>query len=222
MAEPQAEAMRQMIADLTAIALIPEASITRISEALKTQTGFLSDSAMTSLIIEAVEDDDQGEAVLRALQSLEPESLDQVIAVVDRWRRATGDAANRFPDDQFEGLKRRLPILIQHYPVLARSMKAARLRNIIGNEFQGAAFICDARPVYNEGRDQIEGMVPVTTLKLVYEQQNLQSQEVEITLTSSELRYLIEQAEKAERKLQTLKESIGNWIPGSSVAGEVE
>lgn len=222
MSESQEDTIQEMIADLATIASTPEASLMRLSEQLQAQSGFLSHSRLVKLITECVEDELQGDAVNRTLQNLQPESLDQVLGAINEWRQVDDQSRELFPDDLFANLVDRLPVLLQEYPALHRGIKAAGLRNIIGNELYDATFICDARPVYNDDRDQIEGMIPVTTMRLVYEQQNEEMQEIEMALTAGELRALIERAEKAETKLKTLQRSIAGWLPAGCVDEEGE
>ena len=222
MAESQEDTMQEMIADLATIASTPEASLTQLSERLQAQTGFLSHLRLVKLITESIEDELQGQAVNRALQNLRPESLDRVLEAIDEWRQVDDQSREVFPDELFAGLGNRLSVLIQGYPALSRGIKASKLQNIIGNELYDATFICDARPVYNDARDQIEGMIPVTTIRLVYEQQDEEMHEIEMVLTASELRALIERAEKAEVKLKTLQRSIAGWLPDGCVDLEGE
>ena len=97
--------------------------------------------------------------------------------------------------------------------------KAKRLQVVLGNEVEGIAFICDARPVYNEARDDIDGMIPLTTMKIVYERQNGVTEEIEFVLTADELDDLITRAKKAQDDLKLLRRKTAEWLPGGCVDG---
>jgi len=73
--------------------------------------------------------------------------------------------------------------------------------------------ICDARPVFDKNRERVEGMLPMTTLKLVYEKQEEDMQVVEVLLSPEMLEELIAKANKAQQKLRVLSESINQWVP---------
>lgn len=203
----------QMIDDLSAVALLPDECIQRLTQRLEQQTGFLTDDRLRSLASEFVKDDSQATGVFHVLQNLPPGAIEQVLEAVQKWRHAHVQNADRFPEDLYTALEQKLRMLVPPHSALNRMWKAKRLRTMLGNELEGVAFICDARPVYNKSRDRIEGMIALTTMKLVYERQNLSIEEIEITVTPTQLRELISEAEKAEKKLATLRESIAEWIP---------
>ncbi len=129
------------------------------------------------------------------------------------WRQADPKNAEKFSDKVFADLKVKLPRLIRNYPVLARSQKAQRLRSILGNSVQGIELICDARPVYNTARDAIEGLIPLTTMKIEYEGQDEETHEVEVMLTREDVNKVAEMVKKAQQKLEVLDRSIAQWIP---------
>jgi len=215
-------AMRQMIDDMLAVASIPNETLAQLGDRLEEQTGFLSASALVDIVSEVIPDDRQGQAAFNALQNLQPDNLDQIVERIGNWRESSPDNRKRFGDDLFGNLKQNLTTLVRDYPAVNRGKKADRLRNILGNEFLGAIFICDARPVFNKERDQIEGMIPITTLKLVYERQNEAREEIELALNAEQLKSLREEAEKAEKKLSTLSEAITGWLPEGCLNDEVE
>lgn len=213
-------AMRQMIDDMMAIASIPDETLAQLGDRLEEQSGFLSSSALVDIVSEVIPDDRQGQATFNALQNLRPDDVDQLVESIGNWRESSPDNREHFGDDLFGNLEQNLKTLVRDYASLNRGKKADRLRNILGNELQGAVFICDARPVFNKERDQIEGMIPITTLKLVYERQNMETEEIELTLNADQLKSLREDAEKAEKKITTLSESIMGWLPESCLNNE--
>lgn len=209
-----------MVEDMRAVANVATEDIERLGELLAQQTGFLTDENLATFVAECIADEEQGGSVFNALQNVRPGSVEQLLAMLRAWRESDEENRQQFPDEAFADLEQKLPLLIREYPALIRSKKADRLRNVLGNEFEGVAFICDARPVYNEQRDDIEGLIPLTTMKLIYERQNSESEEIEIILTAEQLENLVSKARQAEQKLTVLRESIERWIPDGCVDRE--
>ena len=192
----------------------------QLGDALEKQTGFLSTQALAQLVSASLPDESQGSAVFSALQNLRSETIPQVLEMVQSWRNASDQNKRRLPDDQYGSLEKNLPVLIREYRAINRMRKAERLRTTLGNEVEGFAFICDARPVYNEARDDIEGIIPLTTLKVVYEHQNQDTEEIEFVLTASQLEELISRAKKAQDKLAALRRKATEWLPDGWVEEE--
>ena len=89
-----------------------------------------------------------------------------------------------------------------------------------GNEIMGVMFVCDARPVYNENRDDIDGYVPLATMKILYQRQNADSEEIEFVMTPEEIDLLIERAQQARDKIQVLNRKLGGWLPNGTAGGQ--
>ena len=212
------EAIRSMIENLRTLADTSTESIEKLRKWLEQQDGFVSDSSLIDVISVCFPNDEQGSAVFNTLQNLNADDLDQALETIQVWRNSRPKNAQDFSDEQLLATEARLRNLVRNYPALNRTRKAKRLRVVLGNELKGVAFICDARPVFDEERDHIEGLISVTTMKLFYERQNLDGEEIEITLSAGQLDQLIEEAEKARKKLRVMKASIGEWLP----AGQME
>ncbi len=149
--------MLQMIEGLSPISDISAATLKTLGDALEKQTGFFETEALTELISKSVPDKSQGAAVFTAIRNLRPDGIPQVLEMIQSWRGTSEENKRLLSDEQFQALERNLPVLIRKYPSISRAQKAERLRTILGNEVEGFVFICDARPVYNEARDAIEG-----------------------------------------------------------------
>ena len=203
----------QMIDDLHAISQIPEGQIEAIAGVVEAAVGFLGEGQLARLVRTVIDDEQLASSVVSALYNLQPQRLGQVIEVLGEWRRADQRNADKFPDRAIADLEAKLPRLIRDYPALSRSRKASRLRSILGDALQGVELICDARPVFNNDRDTIEGLIPFTTMKIIYEGQDEETREVEVTLTSDALDDLAGKVRKAQQKLDVLNRSIAGWIP---------
>jgi hypothetical protein len=203
----------QMVDDLLVVAQIPVQQIEAITAALEAESGFLGEDELTQVIRAALDNESYVSAVVSALYSLQPQRVEHTIDVLGAWRRADRRNTEKFPDEAFAELETKLRRLIREYPVLSRSRKARRLQSILGNAAEGFDLICDARPVYNANRDRIEGLVPLVTLKIVYEGQDEETRALEVTLTREFVNELADKVEKIQQKLAVLDRSIMEWIP---------
>jgi hypothetical protein len=150
---------------------------------------------------------------VRTLENLNPESIDRTLRMMGHWREADHRNAERFPAESWGSLESKLRQLIQEYPAVGRYRKAQRLASITGNRVVGVELICDARPIFDKDRERVEGMLPTTTLKLVYEKQNEDIRVTEVLLSAEMLGELLEKANRAQQKLRVLSESINQWVP---------
>lgn len=202
----------QMVNDLLGVSSIDAVQIEKLSEALQAETGFLTEERLTEIVAEHIQDETQASAAASAIQNLRPNVLDQVLAMLGGWRESNQANADRFSNEAFAALQEKLPLLVREYPALSRMRKANRLRGVIGNDLEKVEFICDARPVFDTERERIEGLLALTTLKLVYERQNGVTEEVAILLTSEQLEDLTTKAQKAQKKIRVLEQSFAQWI----------
>jgi len=207
----------QMVDDLCAVAEIPDQVIETIAAQLGAQEGVLTSSRLEGLLMAALGDERHVAAAAATLRNLSPEKIPQTLRSLGEWRDADQENAGRLGDETFRSLERKLPQLIQQYRALATYRKAGWLASVIGNSATSLEMICDARPVYNEQRDSIEGMIPLTILKIVYEGQDEETRSVEVYLTTAMVDELVEKAQKAQQKQKILKESIEAWVPNGLV-----
>ena len=203
----------QMINDLRVIAETPLDQLQTVSAALHQIEGFISEERLTELVLEHINDEQQSAAVVSVIQNVRPQGVDHVLETIESWRAASPENADRLGDEMVAAVRDKLPQLIRAYDSIERSRKADRLRSMTGNVVQGIEVLCDARPVYNEPRNRIEGLIPTISLKLVYERQNDQTEVLEVMLSPETLKELIEKSQKADDKLRVLRESIVQWIP---------
>lgn len=206
--------LRQVLKDFRHISAIPVETLQVISNALLDQRGFLNLEGCRQLLAQYLEDESQVAAVLRAVHGLREEGLDRFLAVIHQRRSESVADGKLLSEDEFVAAKERLPALVRSYPALQRSQRARRLASALGNEVTGFEFICDARPVYSEENDDIEGIVPITTLSVVYRRQTGEDAQLELTFAEEALSELIAAAEEAKKRLTVLKDRVQSWIPG--------
>ena len=197
-----------MIRDLNIIALIPADKLEQLRDTIAAKEVLAGDEALISLVESLLEEEGQAEAVLNAIRSIRPDQVQQMLELLSKWRGISDNPERDFSDEVFERLCHNLPIVVSDYPAVARIRKADGLSKVLGNELQSLHFICDVRPVFNESRDAIDMLIPLTTLKIAYERQNGQTDVIEIVLTEGQLDELTVAAAKARQKIQVLERFI--------------
>jgi hypothetical protein len=208
---------RQMVEDLLAIAKIPRENLERLAASLSNAVGFLDEEKLTDLVKEVLPEERQASAIVNAIRSVRPGRVDWVLASLRDWRDADQSNAERVSEETLDKIRRKLSILIKEYPAWDRYQKAQRLASLTGNKAIHVDVICDLRPVLDSSREQIEGLIPLTTLKLVYESQTEETKCVEVLLSADVLEDLLEKMTKAQQKLTTLRETVDQWIPGGFI-----
>jgi len=202
----------QMVHDLRTVAAAETAAVDGLTQALRQETGVLSEERVENLTKQFFDDNATAESVGRTIQNLRPEDRQKILTLVDRWRQVSDERREFLPDAEFASLKQNLDSLLQDYPGLELMRKAQRLLRDTGNEIEDLIFICDLRPVFDKPQEQVEGFVALANLRIRYTRQSGQRDAFEIALTEEELSTLVEQGQKALNKLKVLGESVHELI----------
>ena len=199
-----------MLADLKEVAALSDKDVKALSQLLADAKGFLDPKVLAAIIRQVVHNEDAAQSVQRALRNLGPKDIKPLLKVL-----ADQAQEENFPLAQnlLDRLGEILPKLIQTYPALARFEKAERLAKLTGQQLESVDLICDLRPIFDESRARIEGMMPYTRLHIVATGEDGLPKPFEVELTHQQVIDLVEKAEKAKSKLETLHQSIDNWIP---------
>ena len=204
-------AMEGMVADLKAIAGLSDEQIAGIREHLNEADHFLDPKALLVAIRKAIEDPKLAEAVRRAIRNVNPATIGRIIANLEQ---DLGDEGFPFDQATFDRMKQVLSELIQPYPALTRFQKAERLAKMTGQQLETVELICDLRPIFDENREKLEGMMPYTRLHIVATGEDGLPKSFEAELTHQQVLDLVEKAGKAKSKLEVLRQSIETWLPG--------
>ena len=199
------------LADLKLIANLPEERVDALRQRVLEARGFLDPKALTAIIHEVVRDENAAGSIQRALRNVSPENVKQLLSALSEKHREKKE----FPLDEgnLERLRQILPRLIQPYPALMRFNKAARLAKLTGQQLESIELICDLRPIFDEDRRQIEGMMPYTRLRVVATGADGLPKSFEAELTQQQVHDLAEKASKAKVKLDVLRDSVQKWVP---------
>jgi len=200
----------RMLADLKSIAELDDDHISTLRRRLSEAKGFLNPNSLRALVREVVKDDNKTGSVQRALRSLAPDNIERLLRELSERSREKD-----FPLDQsvLDRLQQVLPQLIQPYPALTRFEKAERLATVTGQQLESVELICDLRPIFDDNRKRLEGMIPYTRLRVVATGPDGLPDSFEAELTRQQVHDLAEKASKAKVKLDVLCESVGKWVP---------
>lgn len=124
--------------------------------------------------------------------------------------RASSDVLLReFPEEDWKNFQERFQIIQQFIPVrcIASHAKHENLQTVLGNQFQDVDIICDVRPIFNDTRDFVEDVIPVTTLKIRYRNQLEEVQVLEVVLSKENIDTLEEKIRIANKKWNVLRNS---------------
>ncbi|HKI34660.1 MAG TPA: hypothetical protein VKA46_22580 [Gemmataceae bacterium] len=198
------------------------AAVRSLEVALRTHPGFLDRKGMTELVRGHVADPGQADSIV------------SVIVTVERVLRQTGlsveEFTKRLPDlvrkrvareesapppepsfsplsqEEVEELARRISLLLGAGTALARQRKAERLLKTTGHALEELQLICDLRPVFDDERANVDGMVPITTLRVVATSDSGMPMALEARMSSQQLKDLEKKVGLALIKLRTLEE----------------
>jgi hypothetical protein len=198
----------QMIQDLLNLSSIPIEQLTQLSDAISSKEVLAGESSLLELVNDHIVDSKQAKAALNALKSIRASHVQQILEVFAEWREASADHEAAFPEDAFNELRTKLPLIVRDYAAIAQVRKANWLSKVVGHELQDVNLICDVRPVFNESRDAIEMFIPLATLRLSYLRQNGSEGVFELVLDESQLDDISDAIEKARQKISVMSRFI--------------
>ncbi len=203
---------RQLVSDIKRLSAVPEPQIDQLSVALHSAPEFY---LIEKVVAANISDEKQASAVLRLVDRIIPDSINYLTGMVKSWRESLDEPDSYMTEEKLEAVCNALNKLIRNSAAITRVKKAQVLKTVTGNEVLGVMFVCDARPVYNEERDEIEGYLPVTTMKIVYQRQNGDREEIEFALMPNEIDLLVDRATKAGNKIRALNKKMMQLLPNA-------
>lgn len=199
-----------MIRDLKVIAELSDDKLPLLRQKLFEIGGFLDPKTLLVQIREIVEDPNMAESIRRALRVLTSNDVEPLLISIEKNRE---EKRSLIDQNAIDRLKYILPELIQPYPGWVRYRKAESLSRVTGNELESIELICDLRPIFDESRKTIEGLMPYTRLRVVVTGSDGLPNSFEAELTRQQVDDLAEKTNKAKEKLELLSKSIQEWVP---------
>ena len=198
------------LADAKVVLALEDSVCAALSDALTTETSFLDRETLRGVVKRVLGPEVlDAEAVAdfiwllhRALRHESDETVDRSVALL---REAIAEHSNKLTKQQKKQLADRIEKLVAAPSGLARQHKAEQLAEATGTELEDLQVICDVRPVFNEARSEIEGAIPISTLKLDVTNPDGSPSRIEVRLTESQVTDLCAKAQYAESKLLVIK-----------------
>lgn len=184
-----------------------------IANELEHFSGFLDMPALRGIIGLYVPDAGQCKRLSRLIIGVDEwlrsadQNINDLLSSIREWQRGDENRAeNLLSSGDLEELEHRLPLIIKTYPCLKRQAKARHLSEVTGLRLEDLEIICDLRPVFDESRSAVEGVIPFTTLKVVCKGVDGLPVALEGILTELEVEDLAKKAAAAVEKLKHLRE----------------
>lgn len=190
----------EMLRDLHAISDLGEETCQLVSETLKTYKKL----DIEGTLADALQDVNLASCITNILSNIDQNEIDLVLTTLKAWTSESTSRRQLFNIERMDRLSRNLELLVTDYQSVALMNKADQLLRDVGNEFQDVKFVCDLRPVFNQEKTGVEAFIQLANLRLRYLSQDGAKHSCEIALTRWELELLIEHAQLAISKLETL------------------
>lgn len=202
---------RSLLESLRILLEVGEEGVQHIAASLDKANGYLSDESLESLIASVIGDDEANVARLTNLlmrgtsllrEGEPPTALLDYLE--DPLAGPPGRKTNPLTADEKATLSGLLPKVIRRYPALERQAKALRLAEAFPLRAEAVNLICDLRPVFDDTRTQVEGVIPLTTLKVVASGVDRFPVSFEAVLSARDVLALQKEVENAVAKLNAL------------------
>jgi hypothetical protein len=108
-----------------------------------------------------------------------------------------------------EVFSRRLPSLAADYDIVKKDIKLNELRREASSSLEKFLIICDIRPLFNEEADQVEALVPYTTMHLQFDSAGT-SHAFDIRLSDSQVEDMLDKLLRAKKKSALVRSLIDN------------
>lgn len=146
-----------------------------------------------------------GESIYRISSALNSSDV-QLYEAMDELEKAITSKMDSLSKEDRKTLSLRLRSLAAEPAGLAKQAKAKQLVDALGVELNGFRIYCDLRPIFDENRQKVEGLVPINTIKLEHGAPSGNAVVTELRVTDEQLAQIEEEVAKAKRKLNTIKE----------------
>ena len=187
-----------------------EEALKRLATELSDVKGYLSDAGRKAILLRELGDEgraSQFEKLLRAGEIFVQNhgGSDGLLSFLDKLQTETENQEQPLlSPNELSDLKRLIPLIVKPYPARQRQAKAERLAVATGLIAESIDLICDIRPVFDDSRRSVEGLIPFTTLKVVATGVDQFPVSFEAVLSASDVLALLKKTEDAVSKLNAL------------------
>ena len=213
-----------LIADAAIALEIDDENFEALIAGLEIESGFVGRDELKSLFLPQLNNDAEKsnrlskfvDAIHERLRDAN-QPLPSFVKSLVGWLEENDPDGEQVPKESLASFEERMAKLLGRHQCYARQAKAEELSTRIGNPLEQFELICDVRPVFDTERKTIEGMMPITWLKIVSTQSNGMPSGTEVLLSEEDLNTIDESLQKAKQKIKELKravsEDFGKQIP---------
>ncbi len=199
--------------DLRKLLELDESVLESAKRTLAGQPSFLTRRQLQESLASGVDDSTAADMICRVIRWVErlrrPDGrIDrafQVLRELPPVEKEGETPTEVFSEKQLAALQIRVESLFACAPGLQRQSKAESLEDATGQRLKRIRLICDLRPIFDSERQQIEGVMPLTTLSAVCEGVNGLPVGFEAILSERDVENLCEMATMAKQKLASLR-----------------
>lgn len=195
------------VRDARRLVAIPDTAFSDAIAALDAAKGFMTTTALSASNAAHVSDREQSNALTTFLFNLT--ELRRQASPDERFSERAASiiesaVAKSLEAGELKTLVSRLPALLVSRPPLERQLKAEEVARRTGTVLEALHLVCDIRPLFNDAGTSIEGLIPVTTLRIEYDVSGT-SHAADIRLSASQVEELAQDVERALVKLKALR-----------------
>lgn len=196
------------LSDARHFAAIPNVSFEAALEAVQAAEGFLGSRRLRTIAGTVIANGEQAASFTNFVVNFSQLRRDSAISAETLIEAIDTNLPETLGPERTVVLDRTVKVLAP-IPGLERQAKVEQVVRRTGAHLDELALISDLRPIFDPGGEQVEGLVPLTTLKLVtHRAGTLERSIVEVHITEEELDDLCAAAERAKRKLSVLKKLV--------------
>jgi len=203
----------ELVTDAKVVLKLSMEILDTIALKLNAFTGFLDKSSLAEVIGSTVPDESDLNSLGRLILGVDNllrssgQTLEELVRSIAKWQGDKEDPqSHQLSVEEITQLQQRLPIIIRPYDGLQRQAKAQQLADATGLLLEDLKILCDLRPVFDETRTAVEGVIPFTLLKVVCKGVDGLPLAFEATLSERQVVDLAQKAEAAVKKLKHLRE----------------
>lgn len=199
--------------DLRKFLEVDESVIESAKRTLARQPSFLTRQQLKESLVSGVDNPTTASLIYKVIRWVErfrrPDgTIDrafQLLSELQSVEKEDDSPTAVFPKEQLAALQDRIVSLVACAPGLQRQSKAESLEDATGQRLKRIRLICDLRPIFDSKRQQIEGVMPLTTLSAICEGVNGFPVGFEAILSERDVENLCEMATLAKQKLAALR-----------------
>ncbi len=203
----------ELVSDARLVLDLQPGQIKALAAELEAFPGFLDKETLKGIVDQYEESEDRRKRLTNLITGTDArlrqadQTVNDLLSGILEWQKSEENQKLQLLSVQeMEELQRRLPLLTRPYQGLRRQGKARRLTEATGFPLEDVEIICDLRPVFDEERKDVEGIIPYTIMKVVGKGSDGFPLSLEVVLTETDVNDLAKKAAAAVEKLKRLRD----------------